>query len=125
METGNLNIPRRYISADGSKLGIWIQKQRSSYKTGVLSTEQTQRLNAIGMIWDIENYKWDKAFRTAKDYYQQYGSLAYSASMPMDLKKWLKKQQSDKEQLSPEKIEKLNAIGMVWNSDCKKTKRAG
>ncbi len=125
LETGNLNIPRRYISADGSKLGIWIQKQRSSYKTGVLSTEQTQRLNAIGMIWDIENYKWDKAFRTAKDYYQQYGSLAYSASMPMDLKKWLKKQQSDKEQLSPEKIEKLNAIGMVWNSDCKKTKRAG
>ncbi len=62
-ENGHLFVNRKYIAPDGFELGRWIQKQREIYlelSRGVLSDEQIDMLEEIGMFWeDIENAEWD------------------------------------------------------------------
>ena len=47
----NLSIPRRFITENGCKLGIWVFNQRTSSKQGKMSEDKIQKLNDIGFIW--------------------------------------------------------------------------
>lgn len=47
---GNLNVPQRYETADGVKLGYWIDEQRKEYRDGKLSKKELEKLRAIGFI---------------------------------------------------------------------------
>ena len=49
---GNVEIPHDYVSEDGLWLGRWMQAQRRRLRSGVLTAEQIERLNAIGTRWD-------------------------------------------------------------------------
>lgn len=51
---GNLEVPFRYISETGYKLGDWIHRQRETYrgiKGGSLDTQKISLLNKIEMRW--------------------------------------------------------------------------
>lgn len=48
-ENGNLNVPPHYVCEDGYKLKGWLINQGTRYKTGRMSEEQKERLEAIGM----------------------------------------------------------------------------
>lgn len=54
---GNINVPQSYIVPDsGCKLGAFIQRMRLLRKgksTGRLTVEQAERLDALGMVWDV------------------------------------------------------------------------
>ena len=55
-ENGDLEVPARFITNDGYSLGHWIYNQRAVRKgqqTGNLSEEQIEKLNSIGMRWDL------------------------------------------------------------------------
>lgn len=56
-ENGHLLIPWNYETNNGIKLGGWIRKQREAYKKGTLSYSQVEKLNSIGMIWEIRQQK--------------------------------------------------------------------
>ena len=56
-ENGNLNIPQRYITESGEKLGSWISDRRKAYNQGNLSQDRIDQLNSIGMIWDTKKNK--------------------------------------------------------------------
>lgn len=46
---GNLNIPQSYLSKNGKRTGLWLQRQRKKLKDGLLNQEQVQLLRAVGI----------------------------------------------------------------------------
>lgn len=63
---------------NGEPLGFWIRDLRSVYhgnKGGYLNEERNKKLTDIEMIWDIEQYRWNKMYLLAKAYYDHYGYL--------------------------------------------------
>lgn len=62
---GNLLIPCRY-SVNGLNLGYWIRRQRQGYKLKYgnrLNRIQIERLEDIGMVWDVKESFWDSNFK--------------------------------------------------------------
>mgnify|MGYP003303362770 FL=1 len=51
---GHLDIPAKYICADGLQLGMWLRTQRTAKKNGTLTAEREQLLNEIGMKWQLQ-----------------------------------------------------------------------
>ena len=132
---GDLLIPQRFNTTNGidkdingNNLGQWINTQRQRYKNSSLSQDRIEKLEAIGMIWNILDYQWIKMYELAKAYYETYGNLLISKGFntknginkdinSSDLGQWIIKQRQKyrKGSLSQDKIEKLELIGMVWN----------
>ena len=125
-ENGNLNIPRSYVTATGERLGQWLASQQWSYPKGKLSDEQVERLNRIGMYWGNRNDRqWNDAYQAAKLYFEAHGNLkvpvAYISPDGYALGKWVKRQRYTRLNpekscgvLTPERIARLDAIGMQW-----------
>jgi hypothetical protein len=55
-KNGHLRI-RVTDEINGVKIGSWISKQRQAYKKKTLSYSQIDKLNSIGMIWEVNHYK--------------------------------------------------------------------
>ena len=55
-KNGHLKVPQIY-TVDGVNLGTWINTQRQKYKKGTLSKESIEKLENIGMLWEIYNKK--------------------------------------------------------------------
>ncbi len=54
---GNLRVPMRYVTESGLKLGNWITHLRAAKKgrgKGRLTKEQEERLELIGMEWELK-----------------------------------------------------------------------
>ncbi len=57
IENGNLNIKTDYVTECGYNLGAWIYLQRKYLVQEKLTSEQIEKLNMIGMIWNVsDNY---------------------------------------------------------------------
>lgn len=52
-EHGNLEVPAKYVNADGMKLGMWIRTQRATQKNGILAPHRKKLLDEIGMVWNL------------------------------------------------------------------------
>lgn len=119
-ENGNLLIPDKYVTNEGIKLGRWIATQRSNYKENTLPKEKAKLLEDIGMIWDVNDYKWMKMFDLAKKYFNENGDLLIVDSYKKDgvsLGSWIGKQRKyyKEHSLAKERVALLEKIGMVWN----------
>lgn len=114
-------VPQHFETDDGSKLGVWLQNQRTKYRAGKLSDDRIEKLESIGMIWAMEDQRWENGVMHAKTYFEEFGDLAvpqkYVAPDGYNLGAWLgtvrKNYRNGK--LSTEKIEQLEALGVVWN----------
>lgn len=130
-EQGNLNVPTKYV-ANGVWLNKWLNEQRQIQlgKRGEkqLTSEQIEKLNAIGMCWDsrteLKNQvAWDKRYEQAKLYYETHGNLVvptdYIGTDGKRLKPWVivQRRYYAQKKLTKEQIDKLSAIGMVWTFD--------
>ncbi|MCC8101165.1 MAG: Helicase associated domain protein [Clostridiales bacterium] len=132
-EHGNLDVTATYVNTDGIKLGSWLQrmrKERKKYdenlpgKETTLTEEQIRRLDAIGMPWrKVNESKWDKGYQAAKEYAAAHGNLLvparYATEEGFGLGHWISNQRQAylAKKLSAARIEKLEAIGMVWQAD--------
>ena len=128
-EHGNLEVPVRYTTPEGYALGGWIatqRKVRAGTRYGNLSENRIRKLDAIGMVWEPHTERqWVKNFEAAKAYYQEHGSLdipvGYTTETGIALGGWIENQRQIKRRgqrsatLTPERIEQLNAIGMIWD----------
>ena len=52
-ENGDLQVPAKYITNNGTRLGEWIRTQRAFFKNGILEEERKKKLDEIGMVWSI------------------------------------------------------------------------
>lgn len=81
-ENGNLKIPKSYVTESGLTLGAWINTQRrvkSGNISGNLTWEKIQKLNDIGMIWDVTDSSWQEVIEELKCYRNTYGNLDIKA----------------------------------------------
>lgn len=128
-ENGDLEVPARFITNDGYSLGHWIYNQRAVRKgqqTGNLSEEQIEKLNSIGMRWDLyTDYSWEKNFNAAKNYYEKNGHLDVPSRFVtrdgLPLGEWLSSLRTwessgiHPKYLSAERKKQLESIGMIWS----------
>ncbi|MCI8834792.1 MAG: DEAD/DEAH box helicase family protein [Ruminococcus sp.] len=123
-EYGNLDVPTKYISATGFRLGGWISDRRERGREKH-SLERQKQLDAIGMIWERPD-PWERRYALAKAYYEEYGNLRVPSKYRADgiwLAKWLNEQKQiyagkrPGKKLREEQIQRLDAIGMVWQKE--------
>ncbi len=124
LEQGHLFISKRYADKDGTNLGSWLQRQRANYRKGILTKDQIQKLDRIGMIWEIEN-PWEIGYQHAKQYFSKFENLSvpytYFCEDGYRLGKWISNQRCayhnlEGKRLDANQIQKLSAIGMLWNA---------
>mmetsp|Transcript_5678 Transcript_5678/g.7440 ORF Transcript_5678/g.7440 Transcript_5678/m.7440 type:complete len:229 (-) Transcript_5678:8-694(-) len=110
---GNCLVPWKY--PDNPKLGRWVDSQRRLCKD--LSTERKKILERIGFVWKI-NETWEEMFLKLKNYKQSTGHCLVPQRYWNDPKlgNWVRLQRVRKERLSPDRIQKLNEIGFVWDA---------
>ena len=115
---------------DGYNLGYWLDNQRRSNKKGKLSSERKELLEQIGMRFDTKDNDeiWAQMYALAKNHFEKYGSLkrittGYKTLNGIDkdekgynLGSWIGTQRTTYKigKLSPERIDLLEQIGMVW-----------
>lgn len=114
-EYGNLSVPKNYRSNTDFPLGIWIQRQRSLYKTNKISEDRIKRLTDIGMNWNPDN--WEARFNLVKQYYEEHGNINISQKEVIQgiwLGKWIVSQKKAMQEgkLTHEQIEMLKTLPM-------------
>jgi len=149
LEYGNLLISYNYKTPSGDALGTWISTQRLAYQNcflpkeikknafAPLTSDQVLKLESIGMVWDVQEYQWNKMYELAKSYYLEHGNLLVPANYKTaisELGKWIQNQRQayknrfltqERQKNAPapltnDQVLKLESIGMIW--DCKKNK---
>ena len=131
-ENGNLDVEAKYVTEDHISLGQWLANLRVLEKAGVrsryLTEERKKMLCALGMIWSKLDYYWERNFSAASEYYRKHGHLnvpaTYIDPTGIRLGNWITNTRAlynGKARRgtppSEEQIARLNAIGMVWNSN--------
>ncbi len=119
-EYGNLLVPDKYIYKN-INLGNWIYWQRKNYKDNNLSQNKIELLNKIGMVWDVNDERWNDFFDIACRFKSDYNTLVIPINykyMNHNLGKWISHQrQRYKKGIMPEiQVKKLESIDMVWDA---------
>ena len=130
-EHGNLLVNVNDNGHGGVKLGRWIAQLRNCRKSGInssyLTTERIEKLNKIGMVWDVPDYLWERNYQAALKYFKDHGDLNvpsyYRTEEGVRLGEWLLRlkrvyrgDRRGSAKLSEEQINRLNEIGISWNS---------
>ena len=117
---GNLQVPPQYKDDTGFALGNWLKNTRARQRSGALTREQIAELEALGIVWNSVDARWERCYAEAAAYYEQHGNLAfpkkYVTESGIRLGPWLENQRAAYQNgtLSPDKIRRLEAIGMEW-----------
>ena len=120
-EHGHARVPQRFKTADGGKLGFWVQTQRCLKANGKLCQERVDRLNSLGMVWDPLAEDWELGFRNLTAYHAEHGHARvpqiFESSDSGKLGIWVKTQQrfNARGKLCQERVDRLNSLGMVWD----------
>ena len=112
---GHCRVPRGHKEG-GFNLGVWVGKQRS--KKDKLTPERIERLDALGFVWDSIKEQWEEGFDKLQAFKEREGHC----SVPQGHKEgeyplgtWVSRQRVKKDKLTPERIERLEALGFVWD----------
>jgi len=111
---GHCRVPQNHRE-QGFGLGGWVRKQRSTKDT--MSLERRQRLDALGFVWDILVTWWEEGFRFLEIFRQREGHCRVPATYREQgfwLGQWVSVQRSTKDTMSPERRQRLEALGFVW-----------
>jgi len=107
----------RVSGAQDPELYGWITTQRNKKKTQTLSASRMQRLESIGLVWNMElEEKWDNMFQKLQDYKRKCGDCDVQTSQNATLSNWVKEQRCERKKLdlSASRIYRLDSIGFVW-----------
>lgn len=124
---GNLEVPAKYKTENGVALGNWINNTRCKYRAGKLEEEKIKSLEKIGMVWNIDKVYWNKMYNYAYEFYQENSHLdiplKHKTKDGENLGIWIATQRTRYKGMSPsytklsdEEIEKLEQIGMIWDT---------
>lgn len=75
-EHGDLLVPNDYV-CQGKRLGAWIGTQRMEYKSRTnprFTQARVDLLNAIGMVWDVRQFQWNRMYQALERYLQKHGT---------------------------------------------------
>ncbi len=116
---GHARVPRRH-NENGISLGLWVTEQRAKEET--LAEERRTKLEALpGWTWDPRADDWDRGYAALKTFTERTGQAlapqGYSEN-GVYLGTWIMVQRRNKDKLTPQRIEQLEALpGWTWRSD--------
>lgn len=123
---GTLELPRSYTIHSGVPVGKWLELQRqvqAGQRLGRLTAEQTAKLEKLGIRWNHRlEAAWEKGFVSAQKYRTEHGDLLvpvrYRDKNDFALGEWIvyNRQRYLGGNLTQNRIERLEAIGMVWST---------
>lgn len=108
---GDPNVPQDY-----PVLGWWLSNQRRDYKSGRLSLERIQALEAIGVEWNVYEERWDRMFERLKTAARKrHGDPNVPLSYPV-LGNWLNNQRIAYRagKMAADRAQALEALGVWW-----------
>lgn len=123
---GTLELPRSYTIHSGVPVGKWLELQRqvqAGQRPGRLTVEQAAKLEKLGIRWNHRlEAAWEKGFASAQKYRTEHGDLLvpvrYRDKNDFALGEWIvyNRQRYLGGNLTQNRIEQLEAIGMVWST---------
>lgn len=126
VKEGTLELPRSYTIHSGVPVGKWLELQRqvqAGQRPGRLTAEQAAKLEKLGIRWNHRlEAAWEKGFVSAQKYRTEHGDLLvpvrYRDKNDFALGEWIvyNRQRYLGGNLTQNRIERLEAIGMVWST---------
>jgi hypothetical protein len=118
---GHFIVPYELENGKLNPLTSWVLSQRRFYALGQIKEDRREKLDTIGFIWNqatehFSQLKWNAAFEELAKFREAKGHTFVGRDDGMTLWRWTKTmaQKHERSTLSPEKEERLKAIGF-WN----------
>ncbi|MDB3930067.1 Helicase associated domain protein [Paracoccaceae bacterium] len=115
-ENGHSIVPVNF-KTDEFGLGRWVVSQRNNKSS--LSSDRTEKLVALKFVWNVLDFKWDRAYGFLEEFYRRNRHSKVPKNYrveDLNLYEWIKSQRRHEKSLSPERYDKLNALGFIWNT---------
>ena len=119
-ENSSSRVPRRFSTENGYRLGAWIGEQKKDFKAKTLFYDRVKKLELFeDWVWDNWDEQWDIAYKALVEYQKDHQHTLVPHRHQLDdgfkLGQWVAVQRRKKDELSPEKVARLNSIeGWVW-----------
>eukprot|EP00548_Thalassiothrix_antarctica_P019346 CAMPEP_0194194782 /NCGR_PEP_ID=MMETSP0154-20130528/75772_1 /TAXON_ID=1049557 /ORGANISM="Thalassiothrix antarctica, Strain L6-D1" /LENGTH=310 /DNA_ID=CAMNT_0038919243 /DNA_START=71 /DNA_END=1001 /DNA_ORIENTATION=+ len=92
------NVPQSH-KEDGKNLGVWLYTQRTRKKKGELDISLKERLEDIGVVWEVFKEQWENNYRLLVKFQQREGHEMFKKKGELDISLQ----------------ERLDDIGVIWN----------
>ena len=113
---GNLCVPFKYVTADGTKLGKIVNNIRSGKRK--ITAEEKNILDELGFVWKC-HMSFDKVLELFKEYKEEHGNLLvpfnYVTADGVNLGKIVDRIRTGNRKTTAEEKNILNELGFVWN----------
>jgi len=117
---GHSRVPRRYKTADGYRLDIWVGTQRAHKKS--MTPERKARLEALpGWSWNFLDDAWDVGMHYLNKFLECEGhckvAAQYVTADGYRLGAWVNRQRTNKDAMPPHRQSRLqNLPGWTWGA---------
>lgn len=118
---GHCLVPRTF-EMEGYKLGVWVGNQRLGKDH--LSHDRQQRLNNIDFVFNPYETAWEKGFDSLVQFKEIEGHCKVKKRFKQNgfhLGQWVISQRVRKSYLPPERIQRLDDLGFIWDMQKDKT----
>ena len=108
----------------------WMKRQRYQFtlkqqgKRSFLTDERQRLLEELGFVWDSHSAVWEERFLELKAFKERHGhcnvtkrhdNRSLAIWVQCQRRHWKLSQTNQRQQISPERVAKLEGIGFVWN----------
>jgi hypothetical protein len=113
---GHSNVP--HASRTHRELAAWLHAVRCNKRSGRLDAERVRQLDALDVIWEPQQTRWEKMFAALVEYRGRHGDCNVPFGWPENppLAKWIKGLRTAQKRgdLDDERLQRLEAIGFAW-----------
>lgn len=120
-QEGDCFVPHRHLVVPGNKnLGNWLNRQRLLMARGDLKLSRQEKLEEVGVVWDVQSEKWEDMYRCLVEYQKREAHTlvpnSYQDQDGKNLGTWLNTQRQSKKKglLDQQLQERLEALGVTW-----------
>lgn len=121
LKEGHCLVPTSFSTEDFN-LGTWVTSQRS--KKTRLAPYKIEQLNSLGFVWDTIEHAWQEGLKHLEAYRKREGHcLVHYTHREGDfsLGSWVKGKRLRQKNLSPDKRQRLDQLGFIWDTSKEKT----
>ncbi|MEI8221951.1 MAG: Helicase associated domain protein, partial [bacterium] len=117
---GHCLVPANHVTSDGSRLGQWVNSQRSRRTT--MPANRKSRLEALpGWTWGSQETQWKEGFARLEAYVADMGDCrvtqSYVTGDGYQLGTWLNSQRSKRTTMPADRKRRLEALpGWTWGA---------